>query len=49
MYSGVMMTLGRHYRHMAGFRRSAKIPEERAIGIPGLIARDKVVVTLTTV
>lgn len=28
--------------------RLAKIPEERALGIPGLIARDKVIVALTT-
>lgn len=28
--------------------RLAKIPKERALGIPGLIARDKVIVALTT-
>lgn len=31
-----------------GLSRLAKIPEERVLGIPGLIARDKVIVALTT-
>lgn len=31
-----------------GLSRLAKIPEERVFGIPGLIARDKVIVALTT-